>query len=212
MRVLVADLAKDVHGALLVLELTAHAGVVAQSAVDFSETTQLVALVFVLALLEGREELFDEVGSLVQGLVSVCCDEDVQLFVLGVDGALAVTPSLAFLDRALSTDGDLGARLLLHLLLGEASGADDQTDKVVVGELLDGDEDLLGLPEHDRTVVDGRTKDGGDQEGLLHQQVSFSLKSFPLSHLSRVGSLSLAIVRRVRRWRAVIRVVEVELA
>lgn len=78
---------------------------------------------------------------------------------------------LAVLDGALSSDGDFAARVLFHLLLGEAARANDEADEVVVGILFEGNVDAqLQLLLHG-PIVAGRHKLRADLERRLHQPV-----------------------------------------
>ena len=64
---------------------------------------------------------------LVDLLLRVGHDETVEIFFL-VAGMSCVRAALAFLDGSLAADGNLGARLSLHLLQSVSTGADEQAN------------------------------------------------------------------------------------
>jgi hypothetical protein len=92
--------------------------VVSQGTVESSELTKLVALEFVLAFGDGSRSLNDVVNQLL-GLVhlffGVGHDQAVEILLL-VAGVGSIRSTFALLDGALATNGNLGARICLHLL------------------------------------------------------------------------------------------------
>ncbi len=83
MRVFIADLAiNDAHSFLFLLKLSGETCVVTKGSVDLGQTTQLIAFVFILSLLEGCEKLFDERGGLIERFITISGDENVKLFIL----------------------------------------------------------------------------------------------------------------------------------
>lgn len=81
------------------------------------------------------------------------------LVLAGIRLHVPLLKQLPFLDAALPSDYDLGARLLLHALLRVTARADDKADEVVPGELLHGDVELL--------LKLGRAVIGGGLEGRV---------------------------------------------
>lgn len=119
--------------------------IVTQGTVESSQLTQLVALELVLAFgdrsslesvsLHFRFERtgvlaysFDDVVNQLLGLVDLLLgvghDQAVKILLL-VAGVSGIGASLALLDGALATDGNLGTRLGLHLLQGVSTGSDE---------------------------------------------------------------------------------------
>lgn len=69
----------------------------------------------------------NELLGLVDLVLSVGHDQAVQILLL-VASMGSIRPTLTLLDRALSTDGDLGARLCFHLLQSVSTRSNQQTD------------------------------------------------------------------------------------
>jgi len=80
---------------------------------------------------------------------------------LGVLGVL-IRPGLPLFDAALPSDANLGAAISLHLLQTVTARTDEQTEEVDLGELLDGDVDLLrwAVRTFLLLVLDGRSEVG----------------------------------------------------
>jgi len=73
--------------------------------------------------------------------LSVSCNKTMEIF-LGILGVL-IRPGLPLLDAALPSDANLGAAVSLHLLQTVTARTDKQAEEVDLGELLNGDVDLL---------------------------------------------------------------------
>lgn len=104
--------------------------VVTKSTVECGKLTKLIALQFVLAFWYGGsslDDIVDQLFRLVDLLFRVCHDQAVQVFVL-VTGVSGIRFALSFFDGALSTNGDLGAGLCLHLLERVTTRANEEAD------------------------------------------------------------------------------------
>jgi hypothetical protein len=122
--------------------------VVTEGTVEGGELAKLVTLELVLAFGDGSrlshvstsgkrgagrdvthsfDDVVDELLGLVDLFLRVGHDEAVEVLLL-VARVGGIGAALALLDRALATDGNLGARLALHLLQGVATGSDKQAN------------------------------------------------------------------------------------
>lgn len=61
------------------------------------------------------DHVMDQLFGLVNLLLGFCHNQTVEVFFL-VAGVSGIRAAFAFFDRAFATDGDLGTRLILHLL------------------------------------------------------------------------------------------------
>ena len=107
--------------------LTGLVLVVTERAVQGSELAQLIALEFVLTFGDGSrglDDVVDQFLSFVDFLFRVCHDQAMKVFFL-VAGVSCVRSTLAFLDRAFSTNGNLCARFCFHFLQGIATRSDE---------------------------------------------------------------------------------------
>jgi hypothetical protein len=133
--------------------LTGLVLVIAESAVESGEFPKLIALELVLAFWNGGglsirvsghflptsprhrgktygfNDVVDEQLGLVDLLLGIGHDQAMEVLLhIAVVGGVAA--ALSFLDGALSSDGNLGARVLFHLLECVATRADEQTNLV----------------------------------------------------------------------------------
>jgi hypothetical protein len=97
--------------------LTGLVLVVSESSVERCKFSKLVTLELVLAF-GNRSRSFNDVDQLlrlVDLFFGICHDQTVKIFLL-VTGVSCVRTTLALLHGALATNGNLGPRVILHLL------------------------------------------------------------------------------------------------
>lgn len=110
--------------------------------------------------------------------------------------------SLPLLDTSLPSNRDLRSTLPLHLLLRVSTRSEEESEEVDLWELLDGDVDLVlrfGVPLLSVVLV-WRSEGWVELEGPVDELDSFVLELATVSDLSSVGSSTVSIVGRGRRW------------
>mmetsp|Transcript_35872 Transcript_35872/g.67641 ORF Transcript_35872/g.67641 Transcript_35872/m.67641 type:complete len:623 (-) Transcript_35872:404-2272(-) len=190
----------DFAGSLFLLAKTLLLKVllIAQSAVDGRQLAQLGALVLVVLLVYGHQQVLHHLPRRVHVLIAVALDQYVQVVVLAV-----VPPRVthrALLHRPPPADGDLGVGLPLHALLRVATWPDDEPEKVVPRVLLGWDVQLALLLL--RAVVRGRAVGGALLNQLLDGCTACFLQRLPHAHLAGVGAVAGVVVGRLRGGRA----------
>ena len=157
--------------------------VVSEGSVEGSKFAELIAFVIVLAfgcgsgLISKSEQ---RIGSTLRRathgfdnpvdqphagnnlFLSVSCNKTMEIF-LRVLGIL-IRPGLSLFNAALPSDANLGAAISLHLLQTVTARTDKQAEEVDLGELLDGDVDLLRWAVRTFLLL---VFDGGSEVGII---------------------------------------------
>jgi hypothetical protein len=112
-------------------------------------------------------------------------------------------PPLPLLHTPLPSDADLRSTLLLHLLQTVSSRPNEETEEVNLGELLDGDVDLvLRTRVSLGGVVVGRGLEGRvELEGLVDELETLVFELLAVTDFSGVGSATVGVVGRRRGGR-----------
>lgn len=115
----------DNLGALTIL--TSLVLVITKSSVERCKLTELVTLELVLSFGDRccrLDDIVNELFGFVDLLFCVCHDQAMEIFFL-VAGVSCVRSTLAFLDRAFATNGDLCTRFCFHLFQSIATRSDE---------------------------------------------------------------------------------------
>ncbi len=171
---------------------------VPQRAVDLCKLPELESLVLIAPFLDRNEQLLDHLGGLADLLVGVACDQDVEVVVIIGEATRAFLASFTVLCGPFASDGNLGASLLLHLLLRQTPRPNNETNKIVVRILLDGDVNLLGLLEGNWLKVCRRTEGWVDLLRFVHEHLSLSNDFVFNTLVSGVGAVALPVIARKR--------------
>lgn len=141
------------------------------------------------------DDFVDQLNAQSHLLLGVRHDETVEIL-LSVIGEL-VRARLALLHTALPANADLRAAFTFHLLQAVAARADKKTEEVDLGELFDGDIDLIGgtLGALLLLVFDGRTEVGIVFHGAIDEANALVLKLFAVADFAGVGTATMGIVR-----------------
>lgn len=151
------------------------------------------------------DDTVDELDALLNFLLAVAGDQTVQLIVLVVLESSS-RPPLALLDTALAANADLGSALPLHLLERVTTRADEETEEVDLGELLDGDIDLVlratAILALGHEVLGRRAEVGIGLHLAVDETHALVFKALAVPDFARVRSSSVGVVGRGRGGRA----------
>lgn len=187
-----ADATLDGGDCVLVVEAGPDlvCGGLSEGAVVLGELAELLALVLVLALVDGHQQLLDTLDGGLHLPVGLRRDQHVQLVVV-----LVLPRAPAVLGRPAAPDGDLGPRGRLQLLLRLPPRPDDDPDEVVVRVLPEGDVHLGAAPQLHGLEVRRRLEPGAHLPGVVHGVLPLPLQQRPLAALPRVVPLPVPVVR-----------------
>jgi len=111
--------------------------------------------------------------------------------------------TLPLFHTSLPSNRDLRSTLPLHRLERVSTRSNQKSEEVDLGELLDGDVDLvlrLGVPLLNVVLV-GRSEGGIEFESFVDELDSFVLEFATVSDFSGVGSSTVSVVGRRRGGR-----------
>jgi hypothetical protein len=142
----------------------------------------------------------DELDAVLNNLLRLAGDQAVKLVVLVL---LAVTgTTLPLLNRTLSTNRDPRSRLTLHLLKRVTTRTNEQSEEVDLGELLDGDVDLVrgstGRLTLRHEVLGRRTERRVELHLPVDEAHPLIFETLAVAHFAGVGAASVGVVGRRR--------------
>lgn len=165
--------------------------------VERCKLPELLPLVLIQHLIHRSEQLLHHTSCSIQRLLGLCLNKYVEVLVLArIWLEVPLLQQLALLDTALPTDDNLRTGLLLHPLLGVATGANNEADKVVAGVLLHGDVELL--LELGRAVVGGGLEGWVAADELGDDLLPLAVEALPGSVLAGVDADAKVVVDGLR--------------
>jgi hypothetical protein len=194
--------------------------VVSEGTVERSEFSELVPLVVGLVKIKSADVSFarTKTNSVKRNLSTHRLDDLVDQFDTRLDLELVVAgdktmklvlfvlwepalPAFAILDGAFTSDRDLCARLPLHPLERVATWAHEQTEKVDLGELLDGDVHFVLRFLASATIrhVGRGSEVGVGLHGPVDETGALFLELLPVPDVEGVGPSTVSVIVRRRR-------------